>query len=61
MQQGYGGEVYVSYNLPQLEGVQSNLQVALSQNDGVLRDGATHLYWLSRRGGQLSAALTISY
>jgi hypothetical protein len=60
-QQNYGGEVYISYNLPSLEGVQSNLQVALGQGDGVLREGATHLYWLSRRGGQLSAALTISY
>lgn len=60
-QQGYGGEVYVSYNLPSLVGIQTNLQVALSQNDGVLRDGATHLYWLSRRGGQVAAALTVSY
>jgi hypothetical protein len=60
-QQGYGGEVYISYNLPSLEGINTNLQIALSQNDGVLRDGATHLYWLSRRGGQASAALTVSY
>jgi hypothetical protein len=60
-QQGYGGEVYVSYSLPQLQGLNSQFQVSLSQNDGVLRDGATHLYWLSRRGGQLSASLTVSY
>lgn len=60
-QQAYGGEIYVSYNLPMLEGIQSNLQIALSQSDGVLRDGATHLYWLSRRGGQMAAALTVSY
>jgi len=60
-QQNYSGEVYVSYNLPSLVGVQSNLQVSLSQGDGTLREGATHLYWLSRRGGQVSAALTVSY
>jgi hypothetical protein len=60
-QQSYSGEVYISYNLPSLVGIQSNLQVALGQGDGTLRDGATHLYWLSRRGGQVSAALTVSY
>jgi hypothetical protein len=60
-QQNYAGEVYVSYQFPSLEGINSNLQVTLSQGDGVLRDGATHLYWLSRRGGQVAAALTLSY
>jgi hypothetical protein len=60
-QQGYSGEVYISYNLPSLVGVQSNFQISASQGDGVLRQGATHLYWMSRRGGQVSAALTISY
>jgi hypothetical protein len=60
-QQGYGGDVYISYSLPSLKDINSNFQVTMSQNDGVLRDGATHLYWLSRRGGQVSASLTISY
>ena len=60
-QQGYGGEIYISYSLPSLEGINTNLQISLGQGDGVLRDGATHLYWLSRRGGQASAALTVSY
>lgn len=59
--QSYSGEVYVSYNLPSLVGVNTNFQVSLSQGDGTLREGATHLYWLSRRGGQVSAALTVSY
>jgi hypothetical protein len=60
-QQGYGGDIYISYNLPSLEGINTNLQVSLSQGDGTLREGATHLYWLSRRGGQASASLTVSY
>ena len=60
-QQGYGGDVYISYNLPSIKDIQSNFQVSLSQSDGVLRDGATHLYWLSRRGGSVAASLTVSY
>jgi hypothetical protein len=60
-QQGYGWEAYVSYQLPDIKQVNSQLQLAVAQSDGVLRDGATHLYWLSRRGGQVSASLTISY
>lgn len=60
-QQSYGGSVAVLYNLPSLIGIGSTLQVQLSQGDGVLRDGATHLYWLSRRGGQVSAALSANY
>jgi hypothetical protein len=60
-QQNYSGEVYISYNLPSLVGLQSNMQVSLGQGDGTLREGATHLYWLSRRGGQVSASLTVSY
>lgn len=60
-QQGYGGEAYISYSLPSLEGVNSSFQISVSQGDSVLREGATHLYWLSRRGGQASASLTVSY
>lgn len=60
-QQQYSGEIDLSYNLPSLVGVNSTLQVSVSQGDGVLRDGATHLYWLSRRGGLLAASLTVSY
>ncbi len=60
-QQGYGWEAYASYQLPDIKQVNSQLQVSVGQSDGVLRDGATHLYWLSRRGGQVSASLVVSY
>lgn len=60
-QQNYGWEAYISYSLPSLQGLQSQFQVSIGQGDGVLRDGATHLYWLSRRGGQVSASLTLAY
>jgi hypothetical protein len=60
-QRGYSWDAYVSYNLPSIKDIQSYLQVSISQSDGFLRDGATHLYWLSRRGGQVSASLTVSY
>ena len=51
----------MAYNLPSIKDVHSDFQLTASQSDGVLRDGATHLYWLSRRGGQISASLTVSY
>jgi hypothetical protein len=60
-QQSYGYEVDLAYQLPSLVGVQSTFQLAFSQGDGVLRDGATHLYWASRRGSSFSASLTVSY
>jgi hypothetical protein len=60
-QQRYAGSVEISYDLPSIVGIQSTFGLALSQGDGVLRDGATHLYWLSRRGGQMAAALVANY
>jgi hypothetical protein len=60
-QQRYAGSVEVSYDLPSIVGIGSTFSIALRQGDGVLRDGATHLYWLSRRGGQLAAGLSANY
>jgi hypothetical protein len=60
-QQRYGGSVAVSYDLPMVVGVGSTVQVQVSQGDGIYRDGATHLYWLSRRGGMMSAAISANY
>lgn len=60
-QQGYGGGVQVSYSLPSLKGINSSIQLGVSQGDGVMRDGATTLYWLSRRGSQMNASLSLSY
>lgn len=65
MQQTYGGEVYIGYQLPNLLDTQSNLQLALSQGEAtannVIHDGNTNVYWAFRRSAQVYLALQVQY
>jgi hypothetical protein len=67
VEQTYGGEVYVSYNLPQIWELSSNLRLALAQGDPTLgypnaiHDGRQNAYWFFRRNGQVYLAFTLGY
>lgn len=62
VQQNYGGEVYVGYQLPSLLNTQSNIQLALSQgNNAVIHDGVRNVYWMFRRSAQVYLALQVQY
>ncbi len=62
MQQTYGGEVYVGYQLPNLMDAQSNVQLSLAQGEpNVIHDGARHVYWMFRRSAQVYLALQVQY
>jgi hypothetical protein len=62
MQQTYGGEVYVAYQLPSLFDMQSNIQLALAQGEpNVIHDGRTQVYWMFRRSAQAYLALQVQY
>lgn len=67
IQQTYGGEVYVRYEMPPLAGVKSDLTVAYANGDptigytSVLHDGVGHAYLGYRQTSEVYASLGVRY
>lgn len=67
VQQSYGGEVFVGYDLPPVQGVKSELHAALANGDpalgytSFLHDGVTHGYVLFRQTSEVYFSLLARY
>ena len=63
----YGGQVYVRYRLPNLNGLRSDVTLAAAQGDPTLgytsslHDGIAHTYLFWRQSSQLFLALSARY
>jgi hypothetical protein len=63
IQQRYGGEIYVSYELPTLAGVSSEIHLAVAQGDpalgynSALHDGISHEYFYWRESSEIYGSL----
>jgi hypothetical protein len=67
IQQSYGGEVYVRYEMPTFTGIKSDLSVAYAQGDptigytSLLHDGVGHAYLGYRQTSEVYASLGLRY
>jgi hypothetical protein len=67
IQQSYGGEVYVRYNLPSVKGVKGDVSFALANGDPTLgytsaiHDGAQHIYLFFRQTAEVYGAVALRY
>jgi hypothetical protein len=67
IQQSYGGEVFVRYELPTFTGVKSDISIAYAQGDptigytSVLHDGVGHAYLGYRQTSEVYASLGLRY
>jgi hypothetical protein len=67
IQQSYGGEVFVRYELPTFTGIKSDISVAYAQGDptigytSLLHDGVGHAYLGYRQTSEVYASLGLRY
>ncbi len=67
VQQSYGGEAYLRYQVPKLYGIEPSLQLSYAQGDpslgytSRLHDGVSHLYLFYRLSSELYAALELKF
>ena len=63
IQQRYGGEIYVGYELPDVAGIKTDLHLALAQGDpalgynSALHEGVQHTYFYWRESSEVYASL----
>ncbi len=63
IQQRYGGEIYASYELPELKGFKSEIHVAVAQGDpalgynSALHEGISHTYFYWRESSEIYGSL----
>jgi hypothetical protein len=67
MQQVYGGEIFVRYELPKLKGLKTEITVAFAQGDptlgytSILHDGVSHIYGFWRTSSEVYGAVVLKY
>ncbi len=67
IQQSFGGEVFVGYDLPDVAGIKSEIHFALAQGDpalgynSALHDGISHTYFYWRETSEIYGSLLARY